>query len=241
MESVKALNPVPSDISHVQRLNGEGKTHTQWKDSLQSLRQDILDNRANQVPRGADGKPLPSELYKNIESTANIVKVIDRSYLEHDCSASEQNVSHLITSTIAKFSLNDEQTRAFCIVANHATKNTGDHLKMYLGGMAGTGKSQVIKALVHFFRERKEAYRFMCLAPTGAAAALISGSTYHSILGFSMYDTGQKRNVDNAETNLRNVDYIFLDEVSMLDCWSHYRIAERMAQARKVDNVEYGG
>ena len=46
--------------------------------------------------------------------------------------------------------------------------------------MAGTGKSQVIKALMDFLKSRNESHRF---TPTGTAAALLNGSTYHSILG----------------------------------------------------------
>jgi len=45
------------------------------------------------------------------------------------------------------------------------------------------GKSQVIKALMNFFTSRNESHRFVVLAPTGTAAALLHGSTYHSILG----------------------------------------------------------
>ena len=85
--------------------------------------------------------------------------------------------------------MNEAQERAFRIVAHHAVESCGEHLKMYLGGMAGTGKSQVIKALTYFFAERQENYRFMCMAPTGSAAALIGGSTYHSMLGFSKADS----------------------------------------------------
>ena len=55
--------------------------------------------------------------------------------------------------TVKLFSLNKEQERALRIVANHAVKSNGEHLKIYLGGMAGTGKSQVIKALIHFLAE----------------------------------------------------------------------------------------
>jgi ATP-dependent DNA helicase PIF1 len=47
----------------------------------------------------------------------------------------------------------------------------------------GTGKSQVIKALMDLFKKRKESHRFILLAPTRTAATLLGGSTYHSFLG----------------------------------------------------------
>lgn len=62
-----------------------------------------------------------------------------------------------------------------------------EQLKMYLGGMAGTGKSQVIKAMIQFFEQRQESYKFLIMAPTGAAAALIGGSTYHSMLAINKF------------------------------------------------------
>ena len=58
--------------------------------------------------------------------------------------------------------------------------------------MAGTGKSQVIKALIQYFTYREEKYRFICMAPTGAAASLIGGSTYHSLLSISKYLDSKK-------------------------------------------------
>ncbi|KDR64972.1 hypothetical protein GALMADRAFT_37733, partial [Galerina marginata CBS 339.88] len=60
-----------------------------------------------------------------------------------------------------------------------------EQLKMYLGGMGGTGKSQVIKALIKFFKKKNESHRIVVLGPTGTSAALINGSTYHSFLGIN--------------------------------------------------------
>ena len=45
-----------------------------------------------------------------------------------------------------KFSLNTEQERAFRIIANYACAEHPEQLKMYIGGMGGTGKSQILKA-----------------------------------------------------------------------------------------------
>jgi len=49
------------------------------------------------------------------------------------------------------FQLNREQQRAYQIIVNHSVVQSGEQPLMYLGGIAGTGKSQVIKALAHFF------------------------------------------------------------------------------------------
>ena len=60
---------------------------------------------------------------------------------------------NIIDSVIKFFDLNSEQERAFRIIVNHATIDNPTQLKMYLGGMGGTGTSQVLKALMEFFKE----------------------------------------------------------------------------------------
>ena len=86
-------------------------------------------------------------------------------------------------NAIVNFSLNKEQKRAFHIIANHASETCPEQLKIYLGGMGRTGKTQVIKALMSMFDHRQENHRFIVLAPTRTAAALLNGSTCHLILG----------------------------------------------------------
>lgn len=54
--------------------------------------------------------------------------------------------------------LNIEQDRIFWIVANHAHSPDSDPLKMNIAGMAGTGKTQVLKALVKFFELKNESH-----------------------------------------------------------------------------------
>ncbi|KAJ3898327.1 hypothetical protein F5879DRAFT_779458, partial [Lentinula edodes] len=50
--------------------------------------------------------------------------------------------------------LNNEQERAFRIIAQHSACLVSEPLQMYIGGMGGTGKSQVIRALLQFFAEQ---------------------------------------------------------------------------------------
>src|SRR5436190_23618184 len=103
--------------------------------------------------------------------------LVDQSYFQ--CHFKAQNVHRqgMIDTTVKRFSLNTEQERAFRIIANHSSSPEIDQLHMYLGGMAGTGKSQVIKALMNFFVELKEPFKFVILGPTSTAAAQQNGST----------------------------------------------------------------
>ncbi|KAF8576996.1 hypothetical protein K439DRAFT_1248933, partial [Ramaria rubella] len=144
----------------------------------------------------------------------------------------KQNINNLITDTILHFKLCPEQERAFSIIANHAIKPQQKQLKMYIV-MAGTGKSQVVKALRHFFVQRNEVHRLKIVAPTRSAAALIGGSTYHLLLEFQEKEEGRTSAtaLSNVKTRLRHCEYILLDEVSMLSCQNLYDISKRLALA----------
>jgi hypothetical protein len=100
---------------------------------------------------------------------------------------------------------------------------------MYLGGMGGTGKSQVLKAIIDFLKRRNEEYIFMVLGPTGSTAALLNGSTYHSV--FKIPRESKSKNHDDIEgirndgsalaavnERLQGADYVFLDEISIVSC-----------------------
>jgi hypothetical protein len=95
--------------------------------------------------------------------------VVDQSYLTYQFKAKTERTQKLIDDLVEQFNLNTDQKRAFRIVANHAVGPKPEQLKMYVGGMGGTGKTQVIKALIQFFNLRNESHRFVILGPTGTA------------------------------------------------------------------------
>ncbi|KIJ59243.1 hypothetical protein HYDPIDRAFT_101094, partial [Hydnomerulius pinastri MD-312] len=123
-----------------------------------------------------------------------------------------------IDDTVKEFSLNKEQEKAFKILTHHAIHPDCDQLRMYLGGMGGIGKSQVIKSWTHFFKLRGESYKILALAPTGSAAAPLGGSTYHSALGINDKRSESVSSIAHVKESLRGVEYIFIDELSMLSC-----------------------
>ena len=231
---------------HVDQLNGEAFGPEEWKRLLTAQRDQLRQDRYEQGKNHR--RPLP-----NTEGTGFAVNqhpdavfiTTEKEYYKATFKARSPEDQTLIDSVVLLFHLNKEQERAFRIVANHATQNTGEQLKMYLGGMAGTGKSQVIKALTHFFHERDEDYRFLCVAPTGSAAALINGSTYHSAFGMNSFD-GEEREITSGKLaevreSLRMVDYIFLDEVSMLSCHSLYKLSQRLGKIFNNTDIPFGG
>ena len=120
--------------------------------------------------------------------------------------------------------------------------------------MVGTGKSQVIKALVKFFDARGKSYAFLLLAPTGSAASLIGGSTYHSALGFRGGGQADERGKEDKDpltkgmttqqaikARIKAVEYVFIDEISMVDCTAFYNISAAMNVAMNVDDAAFAG
>jgi hypothetical protein len=143
-----------------------------------------------------------------------------------------------------EFTLNEDQKRAYKIVANHATAVAPDQLLMHLGGMGGTGKSRVIKALEAYFEARGEPVRFALLGPTGTSSALIGGSTYHTFLGLRTNEDGgegSRHTLDTVFKRVAAVGYIFIDECSMLACRDLCKISARLCNVLQVYEKPFGG
>ena len=206
-----------------------------WEKEIATMKQVISDERI--VNRSNDNKENKQEQSFNKAHVQNVVKVVDKTYLDKNFHKSE--ASELVDSTAKAYSLNEEQVRAFRIIANHAISDYPEQLRMYLGGMGGTGKTQVIKALTDFFLQRKEAHRFIVVAPTGTAAALLGGSTYHSMFGIN--DRSRTSKVGHIKEKLVGVEYVFLDEVSMLSARDMYRINLQLARVFEKAEIPFGG
>ena len=220
------LSPEPS----------ERQTPAYWKAMVSKKRAEILEERAHHRPSNTNPKPVPG----TSSFVPNNVHVVDKSYMTRSFFSKEWQKN--IDSVSNDFNLNKEQERAFRIVANHACSPDSEQLKMYIAGMGGTEKTQVLKALVEFFKIRNESHRFIIVAPTGSAAALLQGSTYHSMFGINS-DGKQTSAIQLAQVKerLQGVDYIFLDEVSMLSCRDMYLISARLARVMNNPEAPFGG
>ena len=205
------------------------KSAAVWKSILQTVKQGIIANKAL--------KPIS---IPNHAFSPDVVKIMDKGYLERKYHAT----GHKSMDNICRdFNLNEEQERAFRIIANHIALPHSEPLRMYIGGMGGTGKTQVLKAISKYFEDRQEAYRFIIVAPTGTAAALLSGSTYHSVFGINdmTNDAQAAKSLIQVRTRLQGVDYIFMDEVSMLSCHDMYKISAQLCKVMNEQSIPFGG
>jgi hypothetical protein len=155
--------------------------------------------------------------------------------------SNEHDAKENITDVVNKFSFNTEQARAFTIVAEHSTQEKPDQLRMFLGGAGGTGKSQVINGLRYFFQMKNQDRRFRLASFTGVAAHNIKGMTLHSALGLNQQKKGSSTHVmKDLIAMWEGVDYLFVDEVSMIGCHLLLKIHKALCAA-KENTKPFGG
>ncbi|EAU84997.2 hypothetical protein CC1G_04093 [Coprinopsis cinerea okayama7 len=232
-------------IKVTKKLSGD-----QWKKVVDNTRKKILQSKYGGIilnRPGEDGDETEAESAWHAIKKRKIVFVMPGSYLTKDFhlfnSEAVKSNQELLNSIKGRYTFNYEQEKAFNIVCNHALSGGSEQLKMYIGGMGGTGKSRVLKGIIDFFKGRKEEYRIVVLAPTGNAASLIDGSTYHSYLKIFPGEREQDipKRVDELRTQLECVNYIFMDEISMMSCYDMYRISRRLCDARNRADLPFGG
>ena len=226
------------------------QTGDYWRDVVQKTRETVIVNRRDRrhkdtkagthiamrsISRGFHSREGDSEV-----RVMTAKEVLAESESDTSCSDSDSECEYVRKDTKPtrhmkdisdRFTLNREQRRAFVLAATSVVARISiAPLRMYLGGDGGTGKSRVVQALVKFFEERGESYRFLVLAPTGSAAANVDGATYHSVLGLGPH-AGSMTSAKLAKLRdqLAEVDLILIDEVSMLSCTHLYYISERLS------------
>ncbi|KAJ7705903.1 hypothetical protein B0H16DRAFT_1271885, partial [Mycena metata] len=142
-----------------------------WAKIVKAQRAELIANKMLNMP------PVEDLINKRRHMTNNGIQILESTYFHPRSPLDVAACKILNNDIITSFDLNEEQTRAFMIVANHASEPQKSPLRMYLGGMGGTGKSRVFKAIVEFFARRNEDYRYLIVAPTGSTAAQLNGST----------------------------------------------------------------
>lgn len=138
---------------------------------------------------------------------------------------------------------NPEQERAVRIVGEHFVYGREDQLLMYVGGIGGSGKSYVVKAIVELFKRCGASERLLLSAPTGCAAVLIGGYTIHA-LTFLPKSKHAPKQLD-LEAVWRLVKYLVIDEISIVDSLLLSQISHRISIGRASDEaclgLPYGG
>ena len=84
-------------------------TGSEWNKEVQTKKDEVLENRMKSIY--LDHKVSSNNFTTNKDGTIiyNKVRIIDKSYLEHDFKASTDEDQHLIDATTKAFDLNEEQ------------------------------------------------------------------------------------------------------------------------------------
>jgi hypothetical protein len=212
---------LPEDLSleNVWRAAYDGR-QKMWRQKLRAAPETSV------VPEQVQNNPAVSNL------AAAHINVPSVTSLESQPPPPPTNIDEIIV----KWTLNIEQARAFSLIATHAQQNQSlEPMRMYLGGSGGTGKSRVITALTDYFAQRGESRRLRLASFTGIAAKNINGTTLHMALALNQH---QNRKKGNGKTKAdlvamwTGVDYLFVDEVSMIGCSLLLQIHEALVDAK---------
>ncbi|CAF1518482.1 unnamed protein product [Rotaria sordida] len=117
---------------------------------------------------------------------------------------------------------------------------------MCVPGSGGTGKLQLISALTRYFSLTKSSHKLRKLAPTAITATNICGVTIHSFLKDSRKISKGKQVLTPENISIQNewrhIEYIFIDEMSMVGLRLLARFHEILTIAKSSDpSVPFGG
>ena len=199
---------VTTDWTNIQI--GEHKIK-QWNKDIQNRREEIINSMMGH-----------SETAPDVISAEQIDRDIDSSEVLHIPTCSYRDLAEDICSA---FNLNDRQKEAYWLFINNVLKRLEGiettQIIAHMGGLAGCGKSRVIKA-IRTFHERAGILNSLRIAsPTGTAAALIDGSTIHSLAKIMPTKTKSKKNntsLSKLEDIWKDVNLLICDEDSMIGC-----------------------
>jgi hypothetical protein len=139
-------------------------------------------------------------------------------------------------------SFSEMQKLAYDIVKKHSEDilEEKDPLCLIIVGVAGTGKSYLINALRNLLQ-----HKCTVTATTGKASYNIKGITIHSLLKLPVGRRGNKdltgQSLCRLQESLNEIEYILIDEYSMLGQVNFGWIDKRCKQASGCHNKVLGG
>lgn len=134
----------------------------------------------------------------------------------------------------------DRQKLAYDIVIAHSNASMKEPLLFIINVDAGTGKSYLINSLRTYLGNR-------CIisATTGKAAYNINGVKVHSVLNLPIASRSQRaltgESLSRLQNSILNVEYLLIDEYSMLGQTTFGWIDQRCRQATGKQQQLFGG
>ncbi|CAF1372861.1 unnamed protein product [Didymodactylos carnosus] len=114
---------------------------------------------------------------------------------------------------------------------------------MCIPGTSGSGKSHLIQAIITYFKLTNRERALRKLAPTAVAASNIDGQTIHSFL-VPVQDVHESVRLGDSkvERDWQDVEYVFIDEMSMVALYLLARLAETITIGKSFPaELPFGG
>ena len=116
---------------------------------------------------------------------------------------------------------------------------------IFVQGKAGTGKSTLIHLMIKFLNQQFGQQSYALVAPTGAAALNINGSTIHSKFAINCdghLNTLANESLNRLQNSLRHCQFLIIDEISMVGCALFRKIDLRCRSAKpKFQHLPFAG
>ena len=211
-------------------------------------------NEHSSLPVGA--QPILSS-FQSQSMTTDAAEAIDQIWLtphdessiasvtiqrESDTPSTSVNVAVDPAVIAQTWNLNAKQKVAFHLIIDQSLRTNADPLHLIITGAAGTGKSRIIHAAQDFLSQKNQLYRFRLASFTGIAARNIHGQTLHSALALSALK-GDQMPVKTRQSLVQmwaNIDFLFIDEYSMIGCRMLYKIHLALTIAKEC-SLPFGG
>ena len=135
----------------------------------------------------------------------------------------------LSTSTSNLVLLQGKQRLVYDTVCQHVQSASTEPLRMIVSGTAGTGKSYLIHCLRSLLQTRVR-----IVAPSGVAAFNVEGVTLHSFLHLPVrgdFKNLEGERLQHLQQDLTGVDYLIIDEISMVGRKLFGQVDQRLRQA----------
>lgn len=140
------------------------------------------------------------------------------------------------------WNLNAKQILAYNLIIDQSLQTRPEPLSLIITGAAGTGKSHIIHAAQDFFSQKQQLYRFRLASFTGIATRNIHRQTLHSALAL-LAMKGDQMPTKTHESLVKmwaNVDFLFIDEYSMIGCRMLYTVHLALTIAKEC-SLPFGG
>ena len=171
---------------------------------------------------------LPADVADaNPPMSASDVNTISASFQQASLPASnDMNVDVDPAAVAHSWNLNPKQTVVYNLIIDQSLWTKPEPLNLIITGAAGTGKSRIVHTAQDLLLQKKQLYRFCLTSFTGIATRNIHGQTLHSALSLSALK-GSQMPMTTREMLIQmwaNVDFLFIDEYSMIGCRMLYKV-----------------